>query len=68
MKTPNDNDALARCLACRKPFRPDDLYLADVSGGFVHFLCVGDDPESFVDLGTGKPLGRKPRPSVWGIS
>lgn len=51
------------CIACAKPFVDGDEFLPDISGGFVHEACCGDD--GFVDLETGEPLAAKPTPLIW---
>lgn len=53
------------CIACAQPLEAGDQYLPDVGGGVLHFACCGPEPECFVDLETGEPLGRTPEPLIW---
>lgn len=54
-----------RCIACDEPLKVGDQYLSDISGGVIHFACCGPEPECFVDLDTGEPLGRPATPQIW---
>lgn len=48
---------LTACIACRMALLDDDQVFADIDGGFLHAACCGPERESYVDLGTGDPIG-----------
>ncbi len=41
---------------CGEPIKPGDLVYHSIDGGYLHADCCGD-PDSFVNLATGDPLG-----------
>jgi hypothetical protein len=57
------------CIACGEQFQDGDRYHLDASGGCIHADCCGPEPEGYVDLETGEPIGAGapfPEPRIWG--
>lgn len=43
--------AKAKCIACGEELIEGVLVLPDMDGGYIHRLCCGPEPESFVQFG-----------------
>lgn len=54
---------MPKCLACAEPIKVGDKYQPDVSGDLLHDECTATD--SFVDLESGEPTGRREPPIIW---
>lgn len=54
---------MPKCLACAELIKVGGKYQHDASGDLLHDECCATD--SFVNLETGEPTGRREPPAIW---